>query len=144
LITSEYQIRTLESFREHLTDEGRFILDIFNPDIKYIVEEEIGGEIFNAEFELSDGTMVKRYHQAVENNLLEQVKTVRFIYKIQHNDGSEEEKIDEFKLRYMYRYEAEHLLVRCGFEIEALYSDYEYTPYGEKYPGELVFVAKRG
>lgn len=137
----------MESFhkiREHLTDEGRFILDIFNPDIHFMVNEKTGKEVFNGDFELPDGTKVERYHKARENNLLNQVKAVQFIYRFLYPDGKKEDLVEEFDMRYLYRYEAEHLLVRCGFEIEEIYSDYHYTPYGEKYPGESVFVAKKG
>ena len=35
------------------------------------------------------------------------------------------------------------LLVRCGFQVESVYADYDKSPYGSKYPGELIFVAKR-
>ena len=44
-------------------------------------------------------------------------------------------------MRYLFRFEAEHLLARCGFEVEALYADYDRSPYGSQYPGELIFVA---
>ena len=46
-------------------------------------------------------------------------------------------------LRYFFRYEVEHLLARCGFEVENLYADYVRTPFGEKYPCELLFVARK-
>ena len=39
--------------------------------------------------------------------------------------------------------EAEHLLARCGFKVEALYADYDKSPYGSTYPGELIFVARK-
>ena len=34
-----------------------------------------------------------------------------------------------------------HLLARAGFRVEQLYADYDKSPYGSKYPGELIFVA---
>jgi hypothetical protein len=46
-------------------------------------------------------------------------------------------------MRYLFRFEAEHLLVRCGFHLEQVYADFKRTPYGDKYPGELIMVAKR-
>ena len=46
-------------------------------------------------------------------------------------------------MRYLFRFEAEHLLIRAGFEIAHLYADYDRTPYGSKYPGELLFVARK-
>lgn len=44
---------------------------------------------------------------------------------------------------YFFRYEAEHLLARAGFGVENVYADYDRTPYGTKYPGELIFVARQ-
>lgn len=46
-------------------------------------------------------------------------------------------------MRYFFRYEMEHLLVRAGFEIEALYGDFDRSPYASKQPGELIFVARK-
>ena len=46
-------------------------------------------------------------------------------------------------MRYLFRYEAEHLLVRSGFEVEALYADYDRSPYGSTYPGDLIFVTRK-
>jgi len=37
----------------------------------------------------------------------------------------------------------EHLLARCGFEIEHLYAGYDKRGFGSTYPGELVFVARK-
>ena len=46
-------------------------------------------------------------------------------------------------MRHLFRFEAEHLLVRCGFDIENVFADYRKNPYGSIYPGELIFVAKK-
>jgi len=46
-------------------------------------------------------------------------------------------------MRYLFRYEAEHLLKRCGFVVGNVYSDYEKSPFGSIYPGDLVFVARK-
>jgi hypothetical protein len=47
-----------------------------------------------------------------------------------------------FPMRYLFKFEVEHLLARCGFKVEHVYADYDWSPYGSKYPGELIFVAK--
>jgi hypothetical protein len=60
-----------------------------------------------------------------------------------HPDGREERLVHAFPMRYLFRFEAEHLLARCGFAVESIYADYDKTPYGSKYPGELIFVAKK-
>ena len=38
-------------------------------------------------------------------------------------------------MRYLFRFEAEHLLARAGFEVEHLYADFDKRPYGSAYPG---------
>ena len=63
------------------------------------------------------------------------------VYYITHPDGSEEKAVHAFPMKYLFRWEAEHLLVRCGYEIEALYAGYDKSEFGSKDPGELVFVA---
>jgi hypothetical protein len=49
--------------------------------------------------------------------------------------------VHRFSMRYLFKFEVEHLLVRCGFGVESVYADYDESPYGSKYPGELIFVA---
>jgi hypothetical protein len=45
-------------------------------------------------------------------------------------------------MRYLFRFEAEHLLIRAGFTVEHLYSDFDRAPYGAGYPGDMIFVAR--
>ena len=52
--------------------------------------------------------------------------------------------IGQAKLQTAIRFEAEHLLARSGFEVEHLYAGYDKSEYGSKYPGELIFVARKG
>ena len=69
------------------------------------------------------------------------MQDVELIYYVTHPDGRQERLVHSFPMRYLFRFEAEHLLARCGFEVEALYADYDKSPYGSQYPGELIFVA---
>ena len=44
-------------------------------------------------------------------------------------------------MRYLFRHEVEHLLARSGFAVEALYGDYDRSPFGDDSP-ELIVVAR--
>ena len=44
-------------------------------------------------------------------------------------------------MRYLFRHELEHLLARAGFAIDALYGDYDRSPYDDDSP-ELIVVAR--
>jgi len=46
------------------------------------------------------------------------------------------------EIRYFHRYEMEHLLARCGFEIEALYGDFYKNEYTSK-SADFIWVARK-
>jgi hypothetical protein len=79
----------------------------------------------------------------VSHDRFNQVIHVETIYYVKHPDGREERLVHGFPMRYLFRFEAEHLLARCGFEVEQLYADFDKSAYGSKYPGELIFVARK-
>ena len=45
-------------------------------------------------------------------------------------------------MRYLFRFEAEHLLVRAGFEVETVWGGYDRRPFGTTTPGELILLAR--
>jgi SAM-dependent methyltransferase len=144
LITVEDQVACLESICRHLAPGSRLILDLFNPSLPFLVDDnrqdEYGDE---PEFAMPDGRRVVRRFRTARRDWLHQVQDVELIYYVTHFDGRHERLVHAFPMRYLFRYEAEHLLVRCGFSIEAVYADFARNPYGSAYPGELIFVARR-
>ncbi len=145
LIEVKDQIACLRCIRRHLADDGRFILDLFNPSLTFLAREVTGAEEGDEpEFTLPDGRRVLRRNRIVARNVFEQYQAIELIYSITHPDGRPERLVHAFPMRYLFRYEVEHLLARCGFEVEALYADYDKSPYGSKSPGELIFVARKG
>ena len=144
LITVEDQRACLASIHRHLAEDGRFILDVFNPFLEALTSDNLGEEIGEEpEFTAPDGRRVIRRHKIVERDRFNQVQHVELIYDVTHPDGREERLVHSFPMRYLFRFEAEHLLARCGFEIEQVYADFDKTPYGSTYPGELIFVARK-
>jgi SAM-dependent methyltransferase len=144
LTTVEDQLSCLAGIRQHLDPGGKLILDIFNPWLVRLTDEKFDQEQGDEpEFTMPDGRRVIRRNRAVSRDLSNQVQEVELIYYVTHPDGHQERLVHSFPMRYLFRFEAEHLLVRSGFEVEALYADYDQSPYGSKYPGELIFVAKR-
>jgi SAM-dependent methyltransferase len=145
LTTVDDQVSCLRSIHRHLAVDGRLILDIFNPSLEALTSDTVGQEVGEEPaFTMPDGRRVIRRHKIVSRDRAQQVNHVELIYYVTHPDGREERLVHAFPMRYLFRFEAEHLLVRCGFEVEALYADFDRSPYGSKYPGELIFVAKKG
>lgn len=144
LLTVEDQISCLECVNRHLVDGGRLILDVFNPSLEALTRDNLGEELSEeGPFEMADGRRVVRRHKIVERDLFNQINYVELIYYVTHTDGREERLVHAFPMRYLYRFEAEHLLERCGFEVIDIYADFDKSPYGSKYPGELIIVARK-
>jgi SAM-dependent methyltransferase len=144
LTTVEDQMACLSTVRRHLGPGGRLILDLFNPSIPLLAAperaEEWGDE---PEFTLPDGRRVRRTFRIAGHDYLRQVEGVEMYYNVTHPDGRTERLVHAFPMRYLFRFEAEHLLDRCGYTVEALYAGYDRSAYGSTYPGELIFVARR-
>ena len=143
LTTVEDQLSCLRSIRRHLVDGGRLILDLFNPSLDFLTREDFGEEFGEEpEFTAPDGRRVVRKSRLVAHDRFNQINQVQLIYDVTYDDGRQQRLVHDFPMRYLFRFEAEHLLVRSGFEIERLYSDYDKNPYGHTYPGDLIFVAR--
>jgi SAM-dependent methyltransferase len=140
----EDQISCLRSIHRHLKDGGLLVLDLFNPSLHMLTQDnflkEFGEE---PEFTMPDGRKILRKSRIVGRDPFQQVSDCELIYYVTHPDGRRERLVHEFKMRYLFRFEVEHLLARCGFQVEELYADYEKIPYGSKRVGELIFIARK-
>jgi SAM-dependent methyltransferase len=144
LMTVDDQFACLDCIRRHLVDDGLLIFDVFNPSLDALVNQPIHTEQdVEPEFSTPDGRRILRRDKAVARDRFNQVNHHELIYYVTHPDGREERLVQAFALRYLFRFEAEHLLVRAGFKVEHLYSGFDKSAYGSKYPGELIFVARK-
>jgi SAM-dependent methyltransferase len=144
LTTVDDQLSCLDSIHRHLVHGGRLILDLFNPSLEALVQDNVGEEFGEEpEFTTPDGRRVVRRHTIVARDYSNQINHVELVYYVTHPDGRRDRLVHAFPMRYLFRFEAEHLLSRSGFEVEKLYADYNKTLYGSKYPGDLIFVAKK-
>ena len=144
LLTVEDQLACLTTIHRHLAGDGVIILDVFNPSLDFLVNRPTGEELGEEpEFSTPDGRRITRRHKTVAQDRFNQVNHFELVYYVTHPDGREERLVHAFSLRYLFRFEGEHLLARAGFEVEHVHADYDRSPYGSKYPGELVFVARK-
>ena len=66
----------------------------------------------------------------------EQCNDVELIYYL---DGRR--LVQSFPLRYFFRFELEHLLARCGFEVTELLGAFDGSPFANDSP-EMIFIAR--
>ncbi len=141
----EAQRAALGVLRRHLAPGGRLVLDLFNPALPFLGDERwLKVPMEEPAVTLPDGRRFVRSMRSVSRDYFNQVQDIEIVTQVTWPDGREERLADRTRLRYTFRFEAEHLLVREGFVVEAVYGDYEGHPYGETpYPGDLVFVARQ-
>ena len=143
LLSVEEQLSCLSSVHQHLVSGGRFAFDVFDPDIRRMASARFTEVSQPQRFELPTGSSIELKIRNTSVDFLNQRIDSEISLDVTHRDGRRERVSHQVRQRYLFRYEAEHLLERCGFEVEALYSDFQGSQYGAVYPGLLAFVARK-
>lgn len=140
-LTAGEQMGCLRCVADLLTPAGRFVFNLPNPTCDFILRSSrsAGGEFEErGRYKLGDGLSTLLVEQAQAGNPLNQtIATTLRITKYNAQGHQVERGESSWKARYVFRYEAVHLLARCGFEIESLVGDYAGGPVTEK--GQLIF-----
>ncbi|HSP05934.1 MAG TPA: class I SAM-dependent methyltransferase [Acidobacteriota bacterium] len=144
LLATDSQMRCLQLVREHLQDNGTFILDVFAPNIERLAQYHKRRDEWEKEFsrknERTEST-ITRYFQA-RADLAAQIIHVEMKWEERNSTGSlVGRKEGTFDLRYFFRFELEHLLARCGFD-PSLYGHFDGRPY-DYVSGEMIAVCKK-
>lgn len=143
-LTVDDQISCLRCIASHLVSGGRFVFNIPNPTIGFLshaASPEAQSFKKKNEYTLENGSNTVLVEQAQRADLFEQIitTTLRFTrFDTEHNPIETDES--SWKTRFTFRYEAVHLLHRCGFDIESLTGNYRGTPVTEY--SQLVFIAR--
>ncbi|MCX6373095.1 MAG: class I SAM-dependent methyltransferase [Actinobacteria bacterium] len=147
LRTVEQQLATLERCRTHLLPHGRLVLDLPNPDpapAEYSREAPGDGESTAELVEWTDGRRIRWWMTVIGYDRLQQVNECEVTYEVIESGGASRRLTETISLRYTFRYELEHLLVRAGFRIVALYGDYDRSPLADESPALIVVAEALG
>ena len=63
-------------------------------------------------------------------------------YEIIEADGTIRRVTETFPMRFVFRYELEHLLARSGFRIVELYGDYDRSAFADESLGMIAVAEK--
>ncbi len=142
MLTAEEQRQALARVRERLAPGGVFVMDTFNPDVSSLVNDEqsrLAYHLKDVERE-GGGTLVVWGQNGWDP--VTQVNEMRLIIEEVSDEGVVERRLlRDVDQRYTFRYEMEHLLELCGFDLEAVYGDFDGGPItGET--EDLVWVAR--
>jgi len=135
------QMDCLDRVRRHLMPRGRLVLDVFQTDAERMHDPVHMRETLVAEYKSSDGRQVRISERVAAFHRAEQRNDVEMIYFVEQPDGRKERMVFAWPLRYFFRYEVEHLLVRSGFRVAIEYGNFDRTPIRDDSP-EMIFVAE--
>ena len=145
LLTVEDQTRCLSCVREHLEDGGGLVFNVFDPRLEIIAAHrgpagsafrkllqfthpETGREIVV----LSSLSYDPERQVLVEDRVFEELDEGGVVVSRTYSP---------LTMRWVYRYEMEHLLELSGFRVEALYGDFGRGPF--RYGNEQIWVARK-
>lgn len=126
----------LRRIHDHLLPGGRLALNFFNPNLTIIgawqgakrgALERMGPTTWETrEYTSADQVL---HETRIEETLSDDNAVISRVYR-------------NLRIRYVFRYEMEHLLALCGFEVEALYGWFDRRPFTEE-SEELVWIARK-
>jgi len=138
MLTIEDQIKTLEHIYNVMDEGGRLIIDVFNPNLKRLLEPKENVLEYDGEYE--PGKKLQRY-SSVSYDLAKQLIDLKFRFVWDEDEG---EKTDEFStpLRYYFRYELENLVGRTKFRLENFYGSFTRDDFTER-SGEQILILRK-
>jgi SAM-dependent methyltransferase len=143
-LSVDEEMSCLRRVARHLAPGGRFLFNLPNPTCEFILKSaRSAGADFEEQgrYPLADGSGTLLVEQAHAGHPLEQTITTTLCITRYDPGGKEIEKGEStWTSRYLFRWEAVHLLHRCGFEVESLVGDYTNGPVTEG--GQLIFQAR--
>jgi ubiquinone/menaquinone biosynthesis C-methylase UbiE len=142
LLSIAEQRQALECIRRHLSPGGTLALDIFVPDVHRLAQEDaylrhkeyVTDPESGRRFAIWEQSTYDNHNQIIQGHLiLEEISP----------DGKVTEKFyRDMEIRYVYRYEMQHLLEASGFEVEDLFGNFEGDDYNED-STTMVWLAKK-
>ena len=105
---------------KHLNHGGKFIFDVFIPDLKQLITGFDNHLDFEGEYE--KGKKVKRF-VTTKPDLINQLINITF--KLEWDEGNTTNSgVWDTSLRFFFRYEMEHIIERSDFSKYSLLGDY--------------------
>jgi len=132
-LTTQDQTATLESCHRALVPGGRLALNVFNPDLRKMARWMERGAGRWEPFGAWEGFEAQQAY-----GVAEQIVTT----SLRVRDAGGKWRRTSIRLRYVHRYEMQHLLERSGFQVESLAGDFVGGSFAEGSP-EMVWVARR-
>jgi len=142
LVDRDEQLRSLATIVAHLRPGGLLALDFLHPAPAWLLEPPGSLRQDLVQHVPEWGVTVARTETVVSTDLATQVRVIRSAYEVVTDAGTVTKRFVEWPFRYTYRFEAEHLLERAGFRLEAVHGGYQREPFASD-SRAMLFLARR-
>ncbi len=141
LTTQEEQLAVLENAHRHLRPGGRLLLDLFNPDVPEFLRVAGLQELADRWHDPATGAQVLKWSIRWPD-LARQLLETTFIYKELFPDGRSQRTVCPFTLRFLWPSEGVLMLRLVGFQVEAVWGDFDGHPHTAE-SERLIFLAHK-
>jgi len=142
-ISHLYDAKSIQScfsrVRDHLTDQGRFIIDFFNPRLDLLMRDPSEQYPANIDYPDPDGRGEIVVSESVRYDAATQINHILWTFDI----GGKEKIVEELNMRIFYPQELDALLRANGFVVESKYGDYDRSPFESSSPKQLIISKKQ-
>ncbi len=139
--TPEEQMAVLRNAHRHLRSGGRLFLALFNPDVRRLTEVNGLMELADRWEDEEAGTSVIKWSVRTVD-WAAQLQDTLFIYEELLADGSVRRTACPFTLRFLWQHEVELMLQAAGFQVEAVWGDFQCNPYDDQAESLLLLAQK--
>lgn len=133
---------SLKCIREHLTDDGIFIVNMFNPrpvmDESWCYPETVQWERLDE----TTGNYVVKKHWGDKIDIENQVIYPHFAYEVTDKDGNTSRLTEDLKLKYYYKDQLKFAVQNAGFLVKEKFGWYDKSSLEEN-RREIIFVCGR-
>ncbi len=133
---------SLSCIYKHLTNEGIFIINVFNPLPERMTEQTwcYPETVQWEKIDEKTGNYVVKKHWGDKIDIINQIIYPHFAYEVTYPEGKTERITEDLSLKYYFNNQLRAFVEKADLEITEEYSWYDKTPPGGR---EIIFVCRR-
>ena len=144
MITVDDQKSCLDRVRRHLRDDGKLAFNLFNPDLvamgRWMSDSRGGWRLWHNSADERTGGRIMAWESRGYRLASQEMNAVWKVEEVDAEGRSASQRYVDLRLRWLYRFEVEHLLGLAGFRVEHLYGGFDGRAFEDDSP-EMVWVA---
>ena len=129
ILTDDDAIKVFSCVKEHLKDNGKFVLDILAPDPDFLYREEKYIELPVMDFKDSKTGELIEIFETCKYDVDTEVCDLSWDYR--YKDNPSYNKVFDYQMRMYYPDTINRLLIDAGLDIEDRFGDYECSRFNE-------------